>query len=498
MRNLIFVVALLLGISLLAACGQAPAAPAPTAPAAPTATAPPSAGGPVAAKATPAPSGPVVLEIVGLDGAAKQLTMEQIKALPAVEGWAGIKSSTGRIFPPVKMKGVSLTELAKLVGGVSAETGLNVQAKDGYAMTLSYPQVVQGDFITYDPGTGDETKIDDPMIAALAYEADGRPLNREADGDLRLVVVSAKNNQVIDGHWSVKWVTRVELKPMEQEWTVTLRGAIEEIMDRGTFESGAAPFCHRRSWTDDAGQEWLGIPLWLMVGRVDDDNVHKGDAFNREVAKQGYRIEVVAADGYKAVFDSDLVTENDKIILAYLANQEPLEEKFFPLRLVGEGLKKNQMVGQVASVNVILPGAGSPAPTSTPAPPPTATPAPAAPLGPAALVVKGAVDNELTLSLATFKELGVVDVTAEHPKQGSQKYQGVRLSVLLEKAGVKSTAKSLVLKAGDGYAAEGPLGDLRACADCLVAIGADGKLTAVMPGLTSNFWVKDLATVELK
>ena len=43
--------------------------------------------------------------------------MDQLQALPAYEGYAGIKSSTGVITPPSKYKGVPLTDLADLVGG---------------------------------------------------------------------------------------------------------------------------------------------------------------------------------------------------------------------------------------------------------------------------------------------------------------------------------------------------------------------------------------------
>ena len=31
---------------------------------------------------------------------------------------------------------------------------------------------------------------------------------------LELVVVSATNDQVVDGHWSVKWVNKIEVEPV--------------------------------------------------------------------------------------------------------------------------------------------------------------------------------------------------------------------------------------------------------------------------------------------
>lgn len=492
------IVAVALLAVLLAGCAQAPA-PAPTAAATPTSA--PAAEQPTVTPA--APAGEIVLEVAGVDGKSKSFTMDELKALPAVEGWGGIKSSTGRIFPPTMLKGVALTEVVKSVGGATAENGINIQAKDGYAMTLSYDQMTKGDFITYDPGTGDETTVDEPLTVILAYEQDGKPLPVESDGNLRLAVVSEKNNQVVDGHWAVKWVTKVEVKPLSAEWTIDLEGAITEVMDRGTFESCTSSNCHQATWTDDEGTEWIGVPLWMMAGRVDDDNKHKGVAFNRAVAEKGYQIEVTAADGYSVTLDSELVTFEDEIILAYLANEEPLEEKYFPVRLVGKGLKKGEMVGQVSKIRLIgIEGEGASAPAEPTAahtkPHAEGTPAAEAGKGETVLTVKGAVSTELALCMNSLKDLGVVEVQAEHPKQGLQTYSGVPLAKILEKAGVDAGASKIAIVAADGYAAEASLAEVEASTDALVAIDDSGTLMMVLPGMQSSFWVKNLATLELK
>ena len=81
-------------------------------------------------------------------------------------------------------------------------------------MTFSYDQVMNGDFIAYDPATGNELPTHDPLTAMIAYARAGQPLNSTEEGVLRLVVVGSKNNQVVDGHWSVKWVNQVEVKPV--------------------------------------------------------------------------------------------------------------------------------------------------------------------------------------------------------------------------------------------------------------------------------------------
>src|SRR5512136_2262422 len=219
---------------VLPACTPA-ATPAPTQP-------PPTLAPAQPAAPTQAPA-PAVLKLEG-KGGTKSLTLNDLKALPATEGWAGIKSSTGKITVPERFKGVAVEELCGLVGGLSADTGVSIVAKDGYAMTVSYDQVTNGDFITYDPGTGDEIKPKDPLKVVIAYEKEGKPLPEDSEGTLRLVVVTAKNNQVVDGHWSVTWVNQIAVKSLAQEWKLVLAGAITEEMDRGTFQSCTAPSCH--------------------------------------------------------------------------------------------------------------------------------------------------------------------------------------------------------------------------------------------------------------
>ena len=79
------------------------------------------------------------------------------------------------------------------------------------------------------------------------------------------------------------------MKAIVQEWTLMLKGKLTEEMDRATFESGSAEGCHGQEWTDAEGNMWTGIPLYLLVGRVDDDIAHEGPAYNRDLAEAGYR-----------------------------------------------------------------------------------------------------------------------------------------------------------------------------------------------------------------
>jgi len=73
------------------------------------------------------PSEPV-LEIVGLEETVS-LTMTELMALTAIEGWGGTISSAGIITPPQRLEGIPLILLTELVGGLEPGMGVNVVAK---------------------------------------------------------------------------------------------------------------------------------------------------------------------------------------------------------------------------------------------------------------------------------------------------------------------------------------------------------------------------------
>lgn len=440
--------------------------------------------------------GETALTIEGFEETVK-LRWVELKAMPAVEGWGGIKNSAGNITPAEQIKGVLLTDLIDLVGGFDEDVAVNVVAKDGYAMTLSHDQITQGDFVTYDPGTGAENEVDYPLQVVVGYERNGEPIPADEDGPLRLFILGEDNNQVIDGHWTIKWVEKIILKPMTEEWSLYLEGAITEEMDRNTYQSCAAPGCHQSTWTDEDGSEWTGVPLFKLAGRVDDGVAHEDRAYNDDFAEAGYFIELFAADGYNVSLESAQTHFNEDIILANSVNGEPLGEDHFPLRLVGPGLEKKTMVGRVAQI-VLKPKEGVEMPSGE---------APAAeedgaeeitlPEG-AALMVHGEVINTLTLAMENLQTMTVEEVEIEHPKKGLQTYEGIRLAQLLNLAGASPDASTLVMTASDGYAAEVPLSDALNCEDCLIAFNEDGTLSMIMADMQTNVWVKNVHFLEVK
>ncbi|MGC9357450.1 MAG: molybdopterin-dependent oxidoreductase [Anaerolineae bacterium] len=442
----------------------------------------------------------IVLTVVGLDGSpTKEFTMSEIHALPSYEGWGGWMTSTGRINAPEKYTGVPLTEVADLVGGLEPGTAVRVVAEDGYAMTISHDQIVNGDFIVYDPGTGEETTTDERLHVVLAYARNGEPLPDREDGNLRMMILNQDQTQVVDGHWSVKWVREIHIKSLEAEWNLTLTGAITEEMDRNTFESGAAPDCHETTWEDDHAMTWSGIPLWLLVGRVDDDNKHEGAAFNRDLAEQGYMVDIVAEDGYTVSLSSDRFAENDDIIVAHLVNSNPLDEGDFPLRLVGEGLEGREMVSQIVKIVVHPPEEIEETEEPTPEEEETEEPESAElPECDGALLIAGKVGESACWTMEDLQAMEIVERTVEHPKKGAQTYTGLLLNALLDVVEPQDDASTLVITAGDGYNAEVALSDVRACEDCLIGFHESGDLTGVMPGFDSFAWVKDVEIIEVR
>ena len=437
------------------------------------------------------PAAEPILEVVG-NGQTASFTLADLQAMPATEGQAGMVSSTGAITVPVPHKGVSLKDLVDQVGGMNETQGLYVEAVDGYGITFSYDQVMSGDFITYDPANGLEIEVEGPLTAILAYEREGQLMDPVMDGQLRVVAVSPEADNVIDGHWAVKWVNKLELKEVAAVWYLHLEGALTEDMDRATFESGSSPHCHLKTWTDENGDEWMGIPLWYLLGRVDDEVRHESRAFDEDLAEAGYTITITAADGYSVELASQDAAFNDEWIVASQVNGEPLSDKNYPLRLVGTDLTKKEMVGAIASITLDLDKIPEPKADAEEAPAETASSADVT----GDLVVVGTVAVPTGFTLDEIAALEQTTITAEHPKKGtSADYSGVLLSTLFAVAQPAPDSTTMTITASDGYSVDVPAADVLACEECILADTEDGFMT-IMPGFESSTWVKGVASLS--
>ena len=151
--------------------------------------------------------GPVILHVTGPSGT-KDLTMAQLKAMPASSGYGGWKNQLGNITGPVSWKGVSLRALMDLVGGGSSAS---VTASDNYARTISASEL-SGAVAVYDPATGqDIDNYSGSIRVIVAYSENGAALP-SGEGPLRIAFVSSTKDEVTDGSSWVKLVAAIKAK----------------------------------------------------------------------------------------------------------------------------------------------------------------------------------------------------------------------------------------------------------------------------------------------
>ncbi len=289
----------------------------------------------------------------------KVYSLDEVKAMPAYTASGGFKKSTGVIVGPYTYTGVNLTYLADLVGGITSSNSVKITASDGYSMTYTYDQVM-GDITIYSTS---EEAADEPLTMVLAYEENGSLIPDDYGGPLRVAFIRS-DTPITDGHFWIKYVNKIEILGGVEEWDLTLTGAITDITDRSTFESCVG--CHGVYWTDDSDRNWRGIPLWLLVGVVDDDvNEESKHYFNDALADKGYNVTVIASDGYSKTFSSAFVKRNDNIILVNELNGTALPVTDWPLKFTGSDLAKNENVKQVVEIQLNdLPPSSSPSSSS--------------------------------------------------------------------------------------------------------------------------------------
>ena len=157
-------------------------------------------------------------------------------------------------------------------------------------------------------------------------------------------------------------VTPVTPSGDNTDWTLQLSGVKSASVNKAFFEQGlACPSSgHQVQWTDADGNVWGGVPLWLLVGMVDDDPDVGSDHinFNDELATKNYKIDVIAADGWKATFESSAIARNDGYLVANTLNGQPLPKQTaagkdsWPLHLKGSAVFGGQQVGHIVRIEL--------------------------------------------------------------------------------------------------------------------------------------------------
>jgi len=153
------------------------------------------------------------LTLIGADGQQKILSMKYIRSLPSYTGDGGFFSTVGVVYGPYKAKGVLLSDICQLVGGVTPSDIVMISASDGYSTVFDYDQIM-GNFITYDTQTLKETPHGE-LKAILMYQQDGNRVPHNDGKPLRIAIVGADGLLTEGNHW-VKWVNQIEVLKIQK------------------------------------------------------------------------------------------------------------------------------------------------------------------------------------------------------------------------------------------------------------------------------------------
>jgi hypothetical protein len=279
-------------------------------------------------------------------------------------------------------KGNDVKDLIEMLSGPGASPGdiIQIKAVDGFYKYFDYqdvytPEPEQGKMIVTwytkdaaDGLTGERYVSDGSYNTGMRLVFFAETLNPDGkhvfgDWDMHETLAKSRWHYYYDGTtmWpsssglSVKWVSDIiiyskEAPPTGDSWSLCLTGKDTYIMGQKEFETGAE--CHLATWTDGA-TVWTGIPLWRLVGYVDDDVQHGEGAFNDKYSAAGYDVKISASDGYSKTFASATVARNDNIIVANTMNNTELPSKYYPLRLVGPSLTSGQKVGMITEIQLL-------------------------------------------------------------------------------------------------------------------------------------------------
>lgn len=155
------------------------------------------------------------LTLTGPNGAQEILSYDRITHLPSYEGFGGYFTTTGLVYGPYQVKGILLTDLCDLVGGVTSSDGVFVSATDGYSTVFDYDRLT-GDFDTYDPSTMKIAPHGESRLV-LMYEQDGQPLSYDDGQPLRIARIGPDDKLLIEGQYWVKWVNKIEVEALNAD-----------------------------------------------------------------------------------------------------------------------------------------------------------------------------------------------------------------------------------------------------------------------------------------
>jgi DMSO/TMAO reductase YedYZ molybdopterin-dependent catalytic subunit len=253
-------------------------------------------------------------------------------------------------------------------------------------------------------------------------------------------------------------------------WALGVSGAVNEPLSlsyaelAGMSQTELNEILMEKSQGEDTTGDWSGVAL--------------ADLLDQAGAGEYVSITSVAGDGYAIEISKD---ELQDCIVALKENGEWIAEAdpdHGPIRMVCPHTPANRWVFQLQELQVNAEAAGVP--------------------DDAAFKITGSVETEVGWTEEKIRSMDAIDVEYTNKDGETETYTGVRISDLLSKADPNEGAATLAFVADDGYSAEAPLGDIEACANCIVALQNQGGFRIVAPDFPGNVQVKGVVEIQVK
>jgi hypothetical protein len=153
------------------------------------------------------PKGPVVLTVTN-GSTVKTYSLVDLQDANLTTGYGGEKEQDGNIIGPYPYMAVALTDLLSAVGGITAGQSVKITASDGSSQTLTYDQIINGNFNVYN-STGNQITTATKPILCIIYSENGSPLD-SSTGPLELGTVSTMNFITDQSTW-LKMVQKIDV-----------------------------------------------------------------------------------------------------------------------------------------------------------------------------------------------------------------------------------------------------------------------------------------------
>ncbi len=149
----------------------------------------------------------------------------------------------------------------------------------------------------------------------------------------------------------------ITVVPPPSDWHITLIGAQTRQVNRSQFEIYLAQY-EEVAWEDE-GNIWTGLPLWYLVGIVDDVESDGSYTFNDDLAQRGYTIKLTAGDGWVTELKSYDIAYDSGYLVVDKLNGEPLPQytpkgkPSWPLHLRGENVVCPNNIGNISTIELL-------------------------------------------------------------------------------------------------------------------------------------------------